>query len=91
MLYRCTGGTTESYWSYGTNLFYHLAADAAGLARGQAAVVSGSPHLELVHSSTGLGDIDLVALVRRSVSPFRQIIGYREDHLTRKRKSIRKF
>ena len=37
--------------------------------------LSGSLHLELVHSGTSLGDIDLVALVRRSVSPFHQIIG----------------
>ena len=83
MLYRCTGGTTESYWSYGTNLLYHLAADGAGLTGGQVAVVaflqvdanlSGSLHLELVHSGTGLGDVDLVTLVRRSVSPFHQII-----------------
>ena len=36
--------------------------------------LGGGLHLELVHSGTCLRDIDLVALVRRSVSPFHQII-----------------
>ena len=84
MAHRCASSPIESYWSYGTNLLYHLAADGAGLTGGQVAVVaflqvdadlSGSLHLELVHSGTCLGDVDLVALVRRSISPFHQIIG----------------
>ena len=75
MAHRCTGSPIASYWSYGTNLLYHLVADTAGLAGGQVAVVaflqvdadlSGSLHLELVHSGTGLGDVDLVALVRHT-------------------------
>ena len=80
---RCANNTRISYWSYGTNLLYHLVAGAAGLAGGQVAVVAflqvdadlgGSLQLEVVHSGTCIGDIDLVALVRRSLSPFHQII-----------------
>ena len=56
--------------SYGTHLLNHLAADGAGLAGGQVAVVAvlevdahliGGLHLELVHGLTGLGDVDAVA------------------------------
>ena len=58
-----------THWSYGTNLLYHLVAGAAGLAGGQVAVVAflqvdaglgGSLHFELVHSGTGLGDVQIV-------------------------------
>ena len=58
--------------SYGTNLLDHLAADGAGFAGGQVAVVAvgqvdtdflGSLHLELVHSLTSLGDIDLIVVL----------------------------
>ena len=56
--------------SYGTHLLDHLAADGAGFAGGQVAVVAvlevdadliGGLHLELVHGLLGLGDIDAVA------------------------------
>ena len=54
------------------HLFDHLAADRAGLAGGQIAVVAllevdadlaGGFHLELVHSGLGLGDVELVAVL----------------------------
>lgn len=53
-------------------MFDHLAADRAGLAGGQIAVVAllevdadlaGGFHLELVHSGLGLGDVELVAVL----------------------------
>ena len=56
--------------SYGTHFLDHLAADGAGFAGGEVAVVAvlevdtdlvGGLHLELVHGLTGLGDIDAVA------------------------------
>ena len=56
--------------SYGTHLLDHLAADGAGFAGGQVAVVAllevdadliGGLHLELVHGLLGLGDVDAVA------------------------------
>ena len=62
----------ESKESYGTILFDHLAADGAGFAGGQVTVVTvgqidadlGSGlHLELVHSLTGLGNIQLVVVI----------------------------
>ena len=65
MFHHCARGTMITHWSYGTNLLYHLAADAASLAGGQVAVVAflqvdtdlgGSLHLKLVHSGTCLGD-----------------------------------
>ena len=60
-----------SYWTY---MFDHLAADGAGLTRGQVTVVAflqvdahlgGSLHLELIHSRTGLGNVDLIAILAR--------------------------
>ena len=57
--------------SYGIHLLDHLAADGAGLAGGQVTVVTvlqvdtdllGSLHLELLHSSLGLGNIDPVVI-----------------------------
>ena len=56
--------------SYGANVLDHLAADGAGFAAGQVAVVAllevdahlvGGLHLELVHGLTGLGDVQTVA------------------------------
>ena len=58
--------------SYGTHLLDHLAADGAGFAGGQVAVVAvlevdadliGSLHLELLHTLLGLGDIQLVGRI----------------------------
>ena len=40
MARRCAGSTSEFHVSYGTHLLDHLAANAAGLARGQVAVVA---------------------------------------------------
>ena len=69
----------ESKESYGTILFDHLAADGAGFAGSQVAVVAvgqvnanflSSLHLELVHSFTSLGDIDLVVVLHNDLSPF---------------------
>ena len=57
--------------SFGTHLLDHLAADGAGFAGSQVAVVAllevdadfGSGlHLELVHGLTGLGDVELVVV-----------------------------
>ena len=56
---------------YGTHLLDHLAADGAGLARGQVAVVAvlqihahfGSGlHLELLHGLLGLRNVDLIVV-----------------------------
>ena len=58
--------------SSGTHLLDHLAADGAGLARGQVAVVAvsqvntdflGGLHLETIHSLPGLGDIQLIVVI----------------------------
>ena len=59
----------ECKGSYGTAFFDHLAADGASLAGGQVTVVTvgqvhanlgSSLHLELVHSFTSLGNVDLI-------------------------------
>ena len=63
----------------------HLAADGAGLPGGQVTVVTflqvdthlgGSLHLELIHSATGLGNVELVVVLSRhnGVSPSHQSI-----------------
>ena len=58
--------------SYGAHLLDHLAADGAGFTAGQVSIVAilevnadfGSGfHLELVHSGTGLGDVELVVVL----------------------------
>ena len=60
----------KSRTTYGPNLLDHLAADGAGLAGGQVAVVAvlqvdadlvGGLHLELLHALLGLGDVDAIA------------------------------
>ena len=60
--------------SFGTHFLDHLAADGAGLAGGQVAVVavleidahfSSGLHLELVHSGLGLRDVELVIVLSR--------------------------
>ena len=65
--------------SYGPNLLDHLAADGAGFAGSQVAIVAvgqvnanflSSLHLELVHCLAGLGDIDLVVVLHNNLSPF---------------------
>ena len=62
----------EIFSSSGTHVLYHLAADGACLAGSQVAVVAvgqvdtdlgSSLHLELVHSLTSLGNIDLVVVI----------------------------
>ena len=59
------------------HLLDHLAADGAGLTGGQVTVVAvgqvdadllSSLHLELVHSLTGLGDVELVVIVAHNRS-----------------------
>ena len=64
---------------YGKAVFDHLAADGAGFPGSQVAVVTvgqvdahflGSLHLELVHSLTGLGNVDLVVVLHTVFSPF---------------------
>ena len=67
--------------SRGTNEVDHLAAHGAGFAAGQVTIVAilqidahflGSLHLELVHSLTSLGDIQLVVVLgtHNRLSPF---------------------
>ena len=60
--------------SFGTHLLDHLAADGAGLAGGEIAVVAflevdahlgGGFHLELVHRGLGFRDIDLIVVLSR--------------------------
>ena len=69
MAHRCSALSLIFRTSYGTHLLDHLAADGAGFAGGQVAVVAllevdtdlvGSLHLELIHGLTSLGDIDAV-------------------------------
>ena len=64
---------------YGKAVFDHLAAHGAGFPGSQVAVVTvgqvdahflGSLHLELVHSLTGLGNVDLVVILHTVFSPF---------------------
>ena len=62
----------EARSMYGTHLLHHLTAYGAGLTAGKIAVIAllevdadlaGGFHLELVHSSLGLGDVELVAVL----------------------------
>ena len=75
----------ECKGSYGTILFDHLAADGAGLTGGQVTVVTVlqvdahflcSLHLELLHSSLSLGNIDLVIALHNDLSPFSGFDGF---------------
>ena len=63
--------------SYGTHLLDHLAADGAGFAGGQVAVVAllqvhadfrSGLHFELVHCLPGIGDVQLVVVAAHSDS-----------------------
>ena len=72
MIQCSTVATGDRHRSCGTVVLDHLAADRAGFAGGQVTVIAflqvdahlvGGLHLELVHSGTGLGDIDLVAIL----------------------------
>ena len=66
------------YSLLGTHLLDHLAADGAGFAGGQVAVVAllqvhadfaGRLHLKLVHSLPSLGNVDLVVALHTKLSP----------------------
>lgn len=79
-------------------MFDHLAADAAGLAAGELAVVAvlevhadriRGLHLELVHRGLGLGDVQLVAVLGRhnTCTPFIRfgripLLGYRKRSIS---------
>ena len=74
-----TVGATEFHSSQGTNLLDHLAADGAGFAGGQVAVVAllqvdadfvSGFHLELIHSFACFGNIDLIIALHTVASPF---------------------
>jgi hypothetical protein len=90
----------ECKGSYGTILFDHLAAHRAGLTGSQVTVVTvlqvhanflGSLHLELLHSSLSLGNIDLIVTIAHSEnSPFSFVDGIsrRKHSLTLLRKFI---
>ena len=69
----------ECKGSYGTAFFDHLAADGAGFTGGQVTVVTigqvdahflSSLHLEVVHSLTSLGDVDLIVALHNTLSFF---------------------
>ena len=82
---------------YGTILLDHLAADGAGFAGGQVTVVTvlqidadflSSLHLELLHSSLCLGNIDLVIALHNNLSPF--VVSSERDVFRRKHFSFRR-
>ena len=67
----------KSRSSYGAHVLDHLAADGAGFAGGQVAVIAvlqvdadlgGGFHLELVHGFTGFRDVDVGRITVRHVS-----------------------
>ena len=84
--------TLECKGAYGTLVFDHLAADGAGFAGGQVAVVAVGQvdadflsclHLEAVHGLTGLGNVQLVVV---RVAHFRSLLLLSSDENTFRRK-----
>ena len=85
--------------SYGTILFDHLAAHGASLTGGQVTVVTvlqvhtdflSSLHLELLHSSLGLGNIDLVVALHSKALLFLWHISLCHAFLERSNTFLRK-
>ena len=89
----------ESCRLYGPNLLDHLAADGAGLSGGEVAIIAvgqvdadfGSGlHLELVHSLTGLGDVELVVvIVAHNDSLLLKLFSGNSDAFRRNRRAFR--
>ena len=73
----------ETHSSYGTHLLDHLAADGAGLAAGEVAVIAllqvdadltGRLHLEAIHGLAGVRVHEVVAVGGHTItSPFRDL------------------
>ena len=100
VIFACSRRSRTSYSPYWPTVLDHLAAHRAGLTARQVTVVTvlqvhanflGSLHLELLHSSLSLGNIDLIVTIAHSEnSPFSFVDGIsrRKHSLTLLRKFI---